>query len=582
MRTKEELENLINLSPLFAINRIIDAELFAATERRFLTDLAELLSLIRKDFTEIGYEVIQTARACIKAYKIENGAFLNYFNTALKRTLATARAKEMADNARGGLTIDEKTERTIRQILKLARVRGESVDKEAFQKKVAEALALSLEAVRKAIAINDGTRVISGNSIVKNKDGEETELFNFIEAKETNVEQSLIEDEIVKEKIIAIDSIFKSQRDSSKAILSKLLTARLAEVFFELGLIEWVVKTTSLIDADILKAFLKRNEIPTSREIAKISGKNEASVSRTLNNFLEKLRGRCYIYEDRLKKVAPPRDGKFNVINFHVTEHCNYKCRFCFAQFMCRDELKLNGAKTVVDNIAEYFNANGIIDGRINLAGGEPMLINFLDPLIDYIITKGISVSVITNGLMLSAERVRQMKGKVSMLGLSVDSLNHDTNLNIGRSCKGKTISKDEILEIITTARECGIKVKVNTVVSKLNANEDISALYETGAIDRIKLLQMRVNKGVNDIANQWLLTKKEFKDYCKRLSKYSTVDEDDDSLNASYIIINPEGNLLTNKGNKHTVVGSLLQTPLKELISGNFNHEEFLKRYKS
>lgn len=581
MRTKEEIENLINGSPLFAIDRIIDAELFAATERRFLNDLAELLGRTRKDFAEIGYEVIVTAKVCIKAYKAQNGAFLNYFNTALKRTLATSRAKEMADNARGGLTIDEKTERTIRQILKLAKVRGESINDEAFQKKVAVALGLTLEAVREAIAINEGTRVISGNSIVKNQEGEETEFFNFIETKEASVEQSLVEDEIFKEKIIVIDSVFKAQRDSSKEILSKLLTARLAEVLFELGMIEWVAKTTSFIDTDILKTFLKINEVPTAREIAEKSCKHEASVSRTLNNFLDKLRGSCYIYEDTSKQVVPTKDGKFNVINFHVTEHCNYKCRFCFAQFMCRDELKLNGAKTVVDNIAEYFNANGIIDGRINLAGGEPMLINFLDPLIDYIITKGISVSVITNGSMLSAERVRRMKGKVSMLGLSIDSLNHDTNLNIGRSCKGKTISKGEILEIITTARECGIKVKLNTVVSKLNVNEDLSELYDTGEIDRIKLLQMRINEGVNDIASQWLLTKKEFEDYCKRLSNYSTVDEDDDALNASYIIINPEGNLLTNKGNKHTVVGSLLETPLGDLIEGNFNHDEFTKRYK-
>lgn len=581
MRTKEELENLINGSPLFTIDRTVDSELFAATERRFLNDLAELLGLIRKDFAEIGYEVIVTAKACIKAYKAENGAFLNYFNTALKRTLATSRAKEMADNARGGLTIDEKTERTIRQILKLAKVRGESINDEAFQKKVAVAMGLTLEAVREAIAINEGTRVISGNSIVKNKEGEETEFFNFIEAKEASVEQSLVEDEIFKEKIIVIDSVFKSQRDSSKEILSKLLTARLAEVLFELGMIEWVAKTTSFIDTDILKAFLKRNEVPTAREIAKICKIHEASASRTLNNFLDKLRGNCYIYENTTKKVEPPKDGKFNVINFHVTEHCNYRCRFCFAQFMCRNELKLDGAQKVVDNIERYFKAKGIINGRINLAGGEPMLIHFLNPLIDYIITKGIAVSIITNGSMLSAERVRQMRGKVSMLGLSVDSLNHETNLNIGRSCKGETISKDEIIEIITTARECGIKVKVNTVISKLNVNEDISKLYETGAIDRIKLLQMRVNEGVNDIARQWLLTKREFEDYCKRFSKYSTVDENDDSLNASYIIINPEGNLLTNKGNKHTVVGSLLKTPLGDLIEGNFNYDEFTKRYK-
>lgn len=391
----------------------------------------------------------------------------------------------------------------------------------------------------------------------------------------------MIDDEIVKEKILAIDAIFKGQRETSKAILSKLLTARLAEIFFELDLIEWVWEKTSFIDSAILKDFLKTNEVPTAREIAKTCGRQEASASRTLNSFLDKLRGSCYIYEDNSKRVETPFGGNFDVINFHVTEHCNYRCRFCFAQFMCRDEVKLEGAKKIVDNIAKYFKSCGISNGRINLAGGEPMLISFLDPLIDYIISKGIAVSIITNGSILSVERVRRMKDKVSMLGISVDSLSHQTNLNIGRSCNGKTISKDKILGIITAAKECGIKVKVNTVVSKLNVNDDISELYDTGAIDRIKLLQMRVNKGVNDTASQWLITKKEFDDYCERLSKYSTVDEDDDSLDASYIIINPEGLLLTSKGNKHTVVGSLLEMPLGELIAENFDHERFSKRYE-
>jgi hypothetical protein len=58
-------------------------------------------------------------------------------------------------------------------------------------------------------------------------------------------------------------------------------------------------------------------------------------------------------------------------------------------------------------------------------------------------------------------------------------------------------------------------------------------------------------------------------------------VNEDDDALNASYIMINPEGCLLTNKGNKYTVVGNLLTSPLGELVADNFSYKKFNKRYK-
>jgi hypothetical protein len=94
MRTKEELEDLINGSSLFSIDRIKDKELFVIEERKFLSDLVEFMALIRKDFTDIGSEIILTAKACIKAYKQEKGEFLNYFNHALKTALIKEKVKE--------------------------------------------------------------------------------------------------------------------------------------------------------------------------------------------------------------------------------------------------------------------------------------------------------------------------------------------------------------------------------------------------------------------------------------------------------------------------------------------------------
>ena len=48
-------------------------------------------------------------------------------------------------------------------------------------------------------------------------------------------------------------------------------------------------------------------------------------------------------------------------------------------------ELTYEKACLVVDNIVRYSFKNGIQDGRINLAGGEPLLCKYLDELIDYL-----------------------------------------------------------------------------------------------------------------------------------------------------------------------------------------------------
>ena len=86
----------------------------------------------------------------------------------------------------------------------------------------------------------------------------------------------------------------------------------------------------------------------------------------------------------------------YSVVNYHVTNRCNFHCSYCFAKFK-EPEASLTDAKTVVDNIASYFRECGITDGRINFAGGEPLLYRHLDELIDYAMRSGAPLEVIEN-----------------------------------------------------------------------------------------------------------------------------------------------------------------------------------------
>ncbi|MBD5585688.1 MAG: radical SAM protein [Clostridia bacterium] len=271
----------------------------------------------------------------------------------------------------------------------------------------------------------------------------------------------------------------------------------------------------------------------------------------------------------------------FNIVNLHITEKCNYNCVYCFSKFKKESELDLDGWKKVVDNCASYFLKNGSVNPRINLSGGEPFTCSFIFELIDYIAGKGIEVSVITNGSLLSEEKIQRLKGKVSMIGLSIDSLNHETNVEIGRDTNGRTLDFTQFQKIFAIIKGCGIKLKVNTVVSKLNINEDLSTLYEEVTFDRIKLLQMRVNSGVNERASSLQISEREFKEYSLKYPDYKKVVESDGDLDGTYIIVSPGGKLISNKGNKHNYVGSLLEEPLEKLIETvSPNYEGFKKRY--
>ncbi|GHV03431.1 hypothetical protein FACS189485_06620 [Spirochaetia bacterium] len=104
-RSKEEYEKLINNSPLFTIDKDKEGELYAAEERRFLTDLAEYLSLYiftQDTFAEIGLEIIETAKSCIKAFNSGHGKFLHYFDNLYgegkRSALELAQIGQIAEN----------------------------------------------------------------------------------------------------------------------------------------------------------------------------------------------------------------------------------------------------------------------------------------------------------------------------------------------------------------------------------------------------------------------------------------------------------------------------------------------------
>jgi hypothetical protein len=289
MRKREYLEDVINGSKVFSIDGIIDGELFVAEERRFLADLAELMSIARKDFDKIGYEIICTAKSCIKAYKPDCGNFLYYFNAALKKTLFTQKAREIMSEKRGGLTLDRKTDQVIRRILKYKTVCGIDINDDESVNKTAEALNISPEKVIEAMAINRDIMVKSGNTPVTNKDGVADELFDFIASKTAMPDEVLINEEAVKMYILSIDTAFREQQERTKPLLAKLLTARLLKSLDDISLIEKFIPGISFVDHELYARYKRNGTVPAAKEIAESRGIMEASASRTFKTFIEKV-----------------------------------------------------------------------------------------------------------------------------------------------------------------------------------------------------------------------------------------------------------------------------------------------------
>lgn len=251
-------------------------------------------------------------------------------------------------------------------------------------------------------------------------------------------------------------------------------------------------------------------------------------------------------------------------INLHFTDLCNFSCKHCFVRKQ-RYELPFKEVCLIVDKIAEHALKNGLTV-RINLAGGEPLISRNIQSIIDYIFDKKIEVSIITNGYYLTKEFIEQNKNKISMIGISIDSLHHKTNYLIGRCEDKNIISEKELLEKCFLIKKNGIKLKVNTCITSLNKNEDLSDFFKKVQPDRLKILRVLSEKKDESflITDQdWVNTQDKYKDL-------NAIFEDNDFMKENYIIIDSFGNLT--KNNLHLSNNSILKNSIESCFD-NLNN---------
>ncbi len=143
------------------------------------------------------------------------------------------------------------------------------------------------------------------------------------------------------------------------------------------------------------------------------------------------------------------------VVQFSVTNRCNYRCKYCYAKYYERDDSELKTAQVfkVIDNLYSSGTA------RINLVGGEPLLREDIGEIINYIVRKGIECAMTSNGSLIK-EKIDHIRN-LNLLCLSLDG---NKEANDHNRCKG---SYDKVMESIDVALAAGIRVQVATVLTK-------------------------------------------------------------------------------------------------------------------
>ena len=283
MTNKEKYEQLILASPLFSLERETSAykkEALKMVEYLYLY----MLSINESKYIEYGLEITETANKCISSFKIENGSFLNYFNASMAKEYRRASAKKQIEEMRGGIHIAEDDERNIRKIVKYINSQGIDEPTKEHIKLIAEAYELDESYVEELIRANKEAVTISPHAY--NDDGESVSIFDMIPSTES-ADSELSDKEGCEEILSKIEECFLECQERQRPIISESITRLVCEIIVQY---EINIGKYSFINAQMVVEYIKTGEIPTQREIAAKFGKNEASISRTMKGFFDKLK----------------------------------------------------------------------------------------------------------------------------------------------------------------------------------------------------------------------------------------------------------------------------------------------------
>ncbi|XP_077166365.1 S-adenosylmethionine-dependent nucleotide dehydratase RSAD2 isoform X2 [Paroedura picta] len=174
--------------------------------------------------------------------------------------------------------------------------------------------------------------------------------------------------------------------------------------------------------------------------------------------------------------LAPPPAPRPPVpvsVNYHLTRRCNYKCGFCFHTATTSFVLPVANARRGLALLKQAGME------KINFSGGEPFLPErgeFVGQLVQFCKQelKLPSVSIVSNGSMVTERWFKRYGEYLDILAVSCDSFNEEVNVLIGRG-QGKRNHVEKLQKLRGWCRHYGVAFKINSVINRFNVEEDMN-----------------------------------------------------------------------------------------------------------
>lgn len=257
-------------------------------------------------------------------------------------------------------------------------------------------------------------------------------------------------------------------------------------------------------------------------------------------------------------------------VNYHITEHCNFNCRYCFARYkdVKGEHLSLEEKLKIISELKKCDQFR-----KINFAGGEPTLDKDLPAMIRHAHNLGFETSVVTNGSLINKNWVKSLSGNIDMIGISIDSFDKATNEKLGCSSTQGTLNINNVFSIADTCNTYGVKLKINTVVTKLNKNEVMKNYIADLSPARWKILQATEIKGQNDTEDfkSISVSGPDFETFVANntfAGNVKIVSEKCNDITGSYLMVDYSGRFYDNMNGQHNYSSPILEVGAESAIT--------------
>lgn len=280
---KIKFEKLIAESPLFELDKIKQNTAYRAETYRMKEYLFQYLMAINAEkYGRCGLEITEVATRCIQNFDGEKGEFLHYFNAAWKKEFSRIVMKNSEDDKFHGMCFSDEQRRRLRRVIRFAKTRGIEIDSPDYINKIADLMGLSKEEIMEVVKLYSVTVV---SDLGSNEDGEEFNVIDLFKSTDS-AEESMIQSEKCIELLKCIDNVYYSLQERQRPMFSDVFTIKLCELIVGMDI---SVEDINFLNKDMIDEYKKTGMVLTQRDLAKKYDRDEASISRTIKEFIKKL-----------------------------------------------------------------------------------------------------------------------------------------------------------------------------------------------------------------------------------------------------------------------------------------------------